>query len=57
MATRLSKEPKISAVYSSDLERALETAKMIVRSCGGVEVYDHQKLLYHVPFSHVNCMN
>lgn len=38
VAERLSKEPKISAVYSSDLRRALDTAEMIATSCGGLEV-------------------
>ncbi|PNX57304.1 putative phosphoglycerate mutase GpmB-like protein, partial [Trifolium pratense] len=31
-------EPKISAVYSSDLKRALETAQTIASKCGGLEV-------------------
>ncbi|XP_059644223.1 phosphoglycerate mutase-like protein 4 isoform X2 [Cornus florida] len=35
---RLSTEPKISVVYTSDLKRALETAEIIARSCGGLEV-------------------
>ncbi|XP_038718879.1 phosphoglycerate mutase-like protein 4 isoform X3 [Tripterygium wilfordii] len=38
VADRLSKEPKISAVYSSDLKRALVTAEIIAASCGGLEV-------------------
>ncbi|KAL5063926.1 hypothetical protein RYX36_025663 [Vicia faba] len=38
VADRLSKEPKISAVYSSDLKRALETAETIASRCGGLEV-------------------
>ncbi|XP_065876403.1 phosphoglycerate mutase-like protein 4 isoform X2 [Euphorbia lathyris] len=38
VADRLSKEPKISAVYSSDLKRALVTAETIAASCGGLEV-------------------
>lgn len=38
VAERLSKEPKISAVYSSDLRRALDTAEIIATSCGGLEV-------------------
>ncbi|XWS29384.1 hypothetical protein CRYUN_Cryun24cG0025100 [Craigia yunnanensis] len=38
VADRLSKEPKISAVYSSDLKRALVTAEMIAARCGGLEV-------------------
>ncbi|XVE96049.1 hypothetical protein REPUB_Repub02eG0187700 [Reevesia pubescens] len=35
VADRLSKEPKISAVYSSDLKRALVTAETIAARCGG----------------------
>lgn len=38
VAHRLSKEPKISAAYSSDLKRALETAQIIATSCGEIEV-------------------
>ncbi|OMP02065.1 Histidine phosphatase superfamily, clade-1 [Corchorus olitorius] len=38
VADRLSKEPKISAVYSSDLKRALVTAETIAARCGGLEV-------------------
>ncbi|XP_021908381.1 phosphoglycerate mutase-like protein 4, partial [Carica papaya] len=38
LADRLSKEPKISWVYSSDLKRALETAEIIATRCGGLEV-------------------
>ncbi|XP_057986033.1 phosphoglycerate mutase-like protein 4 isoform X2 [Hevea brasiliensis] len=38
VAARLSREPKISAVYSSDLKRALETAETIAACCGGLEV-------------------
>ncbi|KAI5418847.1 phosphoglycerate mutase-like protein 4 [Lathyrus oleraceus] len=38
VADRLSMEPKISAVYSSDLKRALETAETIASRCGGLEV-------------------
>ncbi|EEF40000.1 phosphoglycerate mutase-like protein 4 isoform X1 [Ricinus communis] len=38
VADRLSKEHKISAVYSSDLKRALVTAEIIAASCGGLEV-------------------
>ncbi|KAE8655139.1 Phosphoglycerate mutase-like protein 4 [Hibiscus syriacus] len=37
VADRLSKEPKISAVYSSDLKRALVTAETIAARCGGLE--------------------
>ncbi|KAK4488367.1 hypothetical protein RD792_004128 [Penstemon davidsonii] len=38
VAERLSREPKISAVYSSDLKRAFETAEIIAKSCGVSEV-------------------
>ncbi|GFP96942.1 phosphoglycerate mutase-like protein 4 [Phtheirospermum japonicum] len=38
VAERLSKEPKISAVYSSDLKRAFYTAEIIANSCGVLEV-------------------
>ncbi|KAF4380766.1 hypothetical protein F8388_017120 [Cannabis sativa] len=38
VAERLSKEPKISVVYSSDLKRALVTAETIAAKCGGLEV-------------------
>ncbi|OIW21544.1 hypothetical protein TanjilG_06171 [Lupinus angustifolius] len=38
VADRLSKEPKISAIYSSDLHRAFETAQTIASRCGGLEV-------------------
>ncbi|CAK8562374.1 unnamed protein product [Lathyrus sativus] len=38
VADRLSREPKISAVYSSDLKRALETAQTIASRCGVLEV-------------------
>ncbi|XVE87173.1 hypothetical protein DITRI_Ditri18aG0094700 [Diplodiscus trichospermus] len=38
VAERLSKETKISAVYSSDLKRALVTAETIAARCGGLEV-------------------
>ncbi|KAF7848667.1 hypothetical protein BT93_L1758 [Corymbia citriodora subsp. variegata] len=35
---RLSKECKISAIYSSDLKRAFETANLIATACGGLKV-------------------
>ncbi|XP_021714254.1 phosphoglycerate mutase-like protein 4 isoform X2 [Chenopodium quinoa] len=35
VAERLSREPNISAIYSSDLKRALETAEAIASRCGG----------------------
>lgn len=38
VADRLAKEFKISVVYSSDLNRALETARTIAKTCGGLEV-------------------
>ncbi|XP_022573076.1 phosphoglycerate mutase-like protein 4, partial [Brassica napus] len=38
VAERLSKEPKISYVYSSDLKRAFETAQIIAARCGNLEV-------------------
>ncbi|XP_049384097.1 phosphoglycerate mutase-like protein 4 isoform X1 [Solanum stenotomum] len=38
VAARLSKEPRISVIYSSDLKRAHETAEIIARSCGDLEV-------------------
>ncbi|KAL9229754.1 hypothetical protein vseg_005188 [Gypsophila vaccaria] len=58
VAERLSKEANISAVYSSDLKRALDTAEAIAATCGGLEVIrdkglrerhigDLQGLLYH----------
>ncbi|CAK9159811.1 unnamed protein product, partial [Ilex paraguariensis] len=37
VADQLSREPKISAVYSSDLKRAFETAEVIASCCGGLE--------------------
>ncbi|KAI8032881.1 Phosphoglycerate mutase-like protein 4 [Camellia lanceoleosa] len=38
VAHRLSRERKISIVYSSDLKRALDTAEAIASSCGGLEI-------------------
>ncbi|CAJ1942751.1 unnamed protein product [Sphenostylis stenocarpa] len=38
VANRLSSESKISAIYSSDLQRAFETAQIIAVKCGGLEV-------------------
>ncbi|KAG8384411.1 hypothetical protein BUALT_Bualt04G0115200 [Buddleja alternifolia] len=38
VADRLSREPKISAVYSSDLKRAFDTAEIIAKGCGVLEV-------------------
>ncbi|CAL1380577.1 unnamed protein product [Linum trigynum] len=38
VADRLSKEPEISAVYSSDLKRAFDTAQAIADRCGGIEL-------------------
>ncbi|MED6160359.1 hypothetical protein PIB30_117998 [Stylosanthes scabra] len=58
VAERLSREPKISVIYSSDLQRAYETAQIIASRCGGLEVVkdsdlrerhlgDLQGLIYH----------
>ncbi|KAH9618816.1 hypothetical protein KSS87_007320 [Heliosperma pusillum] len=44
VAERLSKEANISAIYSSDLKRALETAETIAAKCGGLEVIKDQDL-------------
>ncbi|XP_071727864.1 phosphoglycerate mutase-like protein 4 [Rutidosis leptorrhynchoides] len=44
VAKRLAKEFEISAVYSSDLKRALETAETIANSCGAVEVIQDPNL-------------
>ncbi|KAL1809898.1 hypothetical protein ACET3Z_026888 [Daucus carota] len=38
VADRLSKESKISAIYSSDLRRALDTAEIVATSCRGLEL-------------------
>ncbi|XP_047155379.1 phosphoglycerate mutase-like protein 4 isoform X1 [Vigna umbellata] len=35
---RLSREAKASVIYSSDLQRAFETAQIIASKCGGLEV-------------------
>ncbi|KAA3461292.1 phosphoglycerate mutase-like protein 4 isoform X1 [Gossypium australe] len=40
LAERLSRVPEISAIYSSDLKRALETAETIVATCGKFELFD-----------------
>ncbi|KAI3503664.1 hypothetical protein L1887_32111 [Cichorium endivia] len=37
VAERLSRESKISAIYSSDLKRALKTAETIANKCGGLQ--------------------
>ncbi|XP_068343816.1 phosphoglycerate mutase-like protein 4 [Pyrus communis] len=58
VGNRLSKDPKISLVYSSDLSRAYETAQIIAARCGGLKVEtdpdlrerhlgDLQGLVYH----------
>ncbi|XP_061363693.1 phosphoglycerate mutase-like protein 4 [Gastrolobium bilobum] len=58
VAVRLSREPKVSVIYSSDLQRAFETAQIIASRCGGLEVVkdsdlrernlgDLQGLVYH----------
>ncbi|KAM0039697.1 putative phosphoserine phosphatase [Helianthus debilis subsp. tardiflorus] len=44
VAERLSRESKISAVYSSDLKRALETAETIASRCGGLQVIQDPNL-------------
>ncbi|GAA0158959.1 phosphatase [Lithospermum erythrorhizon] len=44
VAERLSMEPKISIIYSSDLKRAHDTAETIARICGGLEVVKSQEL-------------
>lgn len=55
---RLSREPKPSVIYTSDLQRASETAQIIASKCGRVEVVkdadlrerhlgDLQGLVYH----------
>ncbi|CAH1421054.1 unnamed protein product [Lactuca virosa] len=44
VAERLSGESKISAIYSSDLKRALETAETIANRCGGLQVIQDQTL-------------
>ncbi|KAB1214660.1 putative phosphoglycerate mutase GpmB [Morella rubra] len=44
VADRLSREPKISVVYSSDLKRALETAQIIASTCGGLEIITERDL-------------
>ncbi|PIN05645.1 Phosphoglycerate mutase [Handroanthus impetiginosus] len=38
VADRLSREPKISAIYSSDLKRAFDTSETIAKGCGVLEV-------------------
>uniref|UniRef100_A0A7N0T9E6 Phosphoglycerate mutase-like protein 4 n=1 Tax=Kalanchoe fedtschenkoi TaxID=63787 RepID=A0A7N0T9E6_KALFE len=44
VAERLSKGPKISSVYSSDLKRASDTAETIASCCGGIEVVKDPEL-------------
>lgn len=44
VAERLSKEPNISAIYTSDLKRALETAEIIASRCGGLKVVTDKDL-------------
>ncbi|XP_073226922.1 phosphoglycerate mutase-like protein 4 isoform X2 [Cicer arietinum] len=38
VADKLSRGPKISGIYSSDLQRAFETAQIIASKCGELEV-------------------
>jgi broad specificity phosphatase PhoE len=42
---RLSRESKLSVIYSSDLQRASETAEIIASKCGGVEVSNCYKII------------
>lgn len=44
VAERLAGESKISAVYSSDLKRAVETAETIASRCGGLQVIQDPNL-------------
>ncbi|KAL8144260.1 hypothetical protein V2J09_017292 [Rumex salicifolius] len=44
VADRLSREADISAIYTSDLRRALDTANMIATRCGGIQVFTDQDL-------------
>ncbi|KAK6287919.1 hypothetical protein POUND7_014098 [Theobroma cacao] len=44
LADRLSREPNISAINSSDLKRALETAETIAASCGKLQVIKDPEL-------------
>lgn len=44
VAERLSRESKISAIYSSDLKRALKTAETIANKCGGLQVIEDPNL-------------
>ncbi|KAI3760918.1 hypothetical protein L1987_51320 [Smallanthus sonchifolius] len=44
VAERLSGDSKISAIYSSDLKRALETAETIASRCGGLQVIQDPSL-------------
>lgn len=53
VANRLAKEPPLSAVYSSDLKRALETAQIIATTCGNLEVW----LLSSHLLSHDSALN
>ncbi|KAF7809803.1 phosphoglycerate mutase-like protein 4 isoform X1 [Senna tora] len=44
VADRLSSEPKVSVIYSSDLQRAYDTALAIATRCGGLEVVKDPEL-------------
>ncbi|KAI3518867.1 hypothetical protein L1887_07720 [Cichorium endivia] len=44
VAERLSRESKISAIYYSDLKRALKTTETIANKCGGLQVIEDPNL-------------
>lgn len=55
VADRLSREPNISAIYSSDLKRALETAETIASKYGRLEVSCCAKLKIQSSSSNAYC--